>query len=320
MGQGDASNGIDNIHQQAVPFELGDSQRYTQGACHNYAGAEESPASQGRLKDEFAIHKDHRYATVVMDLETGEVLWVGKDRTIEAFTRFFDEIEMELLDGVEAIAMDMNTSYSKVCQQRLPGAAIVYDRYHMESNYARDVMGVVRLDEARKYQERSRDALLDKWMQRHLKKQYTTIKKARWLLLSKGRSQFNADGTWESDDPTLEHILNRHRDIAVRYALKEERSALYSITDEHEAAMRWNAWFKAAEESGIPALVKFAGNKKDRLPGLVAHSRFHITTGKVEGTNNKINVLKRVAYGFRDDEYFFNLIRYSTIPMKSFLP
>lgn len=102
--------------------------------------------------------------------------------------------------------------------------------------------------------------------------------------------------------------------------MKQELSDLYSVSDPQEAETRWNAWFKAAEESEIPALVKFARNKKDRLPGLVAHAMFHITTSKVEGTNNKIKVLKRVAYGFRDDEYFFNLIRYSTIPKKSLFP
>lgn len=205
MGQGDASNGIDSIHQQAVPFELGDSQRYAQGACHNYAGAEESPASQGRLKDEFAIHKGHRYATVVMDLETGEVLWVGKDRTIEAFTRFFDEIEMELLDGVEAIAMDINASYNKVCRQRLSGAAIVYDRYHMESNYARDVMGVVRLDEARKYQQRSRDEQLDKEMQRHLKKSTQPSRRPDGCCFPRAGANLMPMGHGNRTTPTLEH-------------------------------------------------------------------------------------------------------------------
>ena len=42
--------------------------------------------------DEFAIHKGHRYATCVMDLETGDVLWVGKGRTLSDFSKFFEEI------------------------------------------------------------------------------------------------------------------------------------------------------------------------------------------------------------------------------------
>ena len=66
---------------------------------------------------------------------------------------------------------------------------------------------------------------------------------------------------------------------------------------------------------GIPALVKFAELKRPRLDGLVAHAVFPISTGKLEGFNNKIKVAKRIGYGYRDDEYFFTLIRYLALPL-----
>ena len=97
--------------------------------------------------DEFAIHKGHTYATCVMDLETGEVLWVGQGRTKAAFSKFFDEIDRTLLSEVRAVAMDMNASYHILVQQHLPQAQIVYDRYHMQAQYGKDVLGVVRLDD-----------------------------------------------------------------------------------------------------------------------------------------------------------------------------
>ena len=81
--------------------------------------------------DEFAIHKGHRYATCVMDLDTGDVLWVGKGRTKADFSRFFQEIDMNYLSEVEAVAMDMNASYNLLVAEHLPKARIVYDRYHM---------------------------------------------------------------------------------------------------------------------------------------------------------------------------------------------
>ena len=65
----------------------------------------------------------------------------------------------------------------------------------------------------------------------------------------------------------------------------------------------------------IPALVKFAELKRPRLDGLVAHAVFPISTGKLEGFNNKIKVAKRIGYGYRDDEYFFTLIRYLALPV-----
>ena len=89
---------------------------------------------------------------------------------------------------------------------------------------------------------------------------------------------------------------------------------LYELTDFQQALDGWTKWFEAAKASEIPALVKFATQKEKRLPGLVAHAVFPISTGKLEGFNNKIKVAKRIAYGYRDEEYFFTLIRYLSLP------
>ena len=76
----------------------------------------------------------------------------------------------------------------------------------------------------------------------------------------------------------------------------------------------WTKWFQTAKESEIPALVRFAVQKEKRLPGLAAHAIYSISTGKLEGFNNKIKVAKRIGYGYRDDDFFFTLIRYLSIP------
>ena len=108
--------------------------------------------------DEFAIHKGHTYATCVMDLESGEVLWVGKGRSKADFAKFFDEIEPSFLAGVMAVAMDMNASYYLLIQKKLPHAQIVYDRYHMQAQFGKEVLGAVRLAEARRHKAQA-DAL-----------------------------------------------------------------------------------------------------------------------------------------------------------------
>ena len=73
-------------------------------------------------------------------------------------------------------------------------------------------------------------------------------------------------------------------------------------------------WFEAAKASGIEPLAKFAALKATRIDGLVAHAAYPISTGKLEGMNNKIKVAKRIGYGFRDDAYFFTLICFLSIP------
>lgn len=271
--------------------------------------------------DEFALHKGHSYATCVMDLETGDILWVGKGRAMKDFERFFEEIPSDTLSTVIAVAMDMNASYNQLVTKHLPNAQSVYDRFHMQAQYGRDVLGVVRLNEARKHKDYAKEILADigedtdKDTKQHLKQkakeqthEYSKLKRLRWTLLTNGSKL--PDEKTES----LQAILQDHHDLAVCYAMKEEMCRLYELTDYQQALDGWTKWFDAAKASEIPALVKFATQKEKRLPGLVSHAVFPISTGMLEGFNNKIKVAKRIAYGYRDEDYFFTLIRYLSLP------
>ena len=227
----------------------------------------------------------------------------------------------DALSAVVAVAMDMNASYNKLVTQHLPKAQIVYDRFHMQSQFGRDVLGVVRLDEARKHKARSKEILADieentdketkqslKETAKAEKREYSKLKKLRWTLLT------NGGNLSEGRSDHLQSVLQDHHDLAVCYAMKEEMCRLYELTDYQQAIDGWTKWFEAAKESAIPALVKFAMQKEARLPGLAAHAIFRISTGKLEGFNNKIKVAKRIGYGYRDEDFFFTLIRYLSLP------
>ena len=274
--------------------------------------------------DEFAIHKGHTYATCVMDLENGEVLWVGKGRSKADFAKFFEEIEPSFITDVMAVAMDMNASYYLLFQEKLPQAQIVFDRYHMQAQFGKDVLGVVRLNEARKHNAQAKElkkslSSVGSQQKRALKeeikqeqKQYSQIKKLRWTLLT------NGDKLSKKQTVHLNEILDNHSDLAVCYAMKEELCHLFTLCDPTEAETAWKAWFQAAKESGIDALVHFAELKERHIAGLIAHAAFPISTGKLEGFNNKIKVAKRVGYGYRDDEFFFLLVRFISLPQPNF--
>ena len=75
------------------------------------------------------------------------------------------------------------------------------------------------------------------------------------------------------------------------------------------AKAAWESWFCRAIESAIKPLVTFARKLEAYLPGIIAHATWPLNTSLLEGFNNKIKVIKRMAYGFRDDEYFFLKIR-----------
>lgn len=246
---------------------------------------------------------------------------MGKGRTLNDFAKFFEEISPDTLSAVIAVAMDMNASYNQLVTKHLPNAQIVYDRFHMQAQYGRDVLGVVRLNEARKHRNTAKEILSDvkdepdketkqilKQEAKEQTREYSKLKRLRWTLLT------NGNNLPDEKNEALQRILQEHHDLAVCYAMKEEMCRLYELTNYQKALDGWTKWFEAAKTSEIPALVKFATQKEKRLPGLAAHAVFPISTGKLEGFNNKIKVAKRIAYGYRDEDYFFTLIRYLALP------
>ena len=103
----------------------------------------------------------------------------------------------------------------------------------------------------------------------------------------------------------LRELLVANRHLWVAYVLKDALKALWRYRYRGAALRAWRMCYGWATRSRIPALVKFARQLKPRLAGILAHCRFPLHTSVLEGINNKIKVLKRMAYGFRNDAYFF---------------
>lgn len=274
--------------------------------------------------DEFSIRKGHRYATCVLDLQTGYILWIGEGRGKEDFRKFFREYDIEKLSEAEAFAMDMNASYDSLVQEYLPKAQIVYDRFHMQAQYGRDVLGTERLKEAREHKKEA-DALKEQYKnqnsslteekikqikeeEKEERTKYRTLKKSRWPILR------NKQNLPPEQAAALDAILKEHEVLSTCYTMKEEMIRLFELRDPDEARKGWERWFRAAEQSGIESLQKFASNKKKRIEGLINHALYPISTAKLEGINNKTKVAKRIAYGYRNLDYFFSLLRFLSIP------
>ena len=169
----------------------------------------------------------------------------------------------------------------------------------------------MRLEEARKHNAAAKKLKEDGCPKAEIKEEkrlYSEVKRARWILLAGEGSLSREDGS------ALEKILNEHADLAACHAMKEEMSRLFDLRDKDAARKGWSEWFRGAKASGIPALVRFAERKEKRIDGLVAHASHPISTGKLEGFNNRIKVAKRIAYGYRDEDYFFSLIQFISIP------
>lgn len=247
------------------------------------------------VMDEFAIQKGHRYATVVAEPETRRVLWVGRGRGREDVRPFFETLGPAGCAALEAAVMDMSETYEAETRAHCPQVTIVYDLFHVVAKFAREVIDRVRVDETNRV---SRAAGPGPTRDRR-----RVIKGARWLLLR------NASNLRREERVRLQELLAANRRLWVVYVLKDALKDLWRYKYRGAAERAWQAWYGWAVRSRISALIKFARQLKAKLPGILAHCRYPLHTGVLEGINNKIKLLKRMAYGFRNDAYFFLKIR-----------
>lgn len=258
-----------------------------------YLGRELGPVDLSGVSeiamDEFAIQQGHRYATVVIDPRTRRVLWVGRGRGREDVRPFFDLLGADGCGRIRAVAMDMNGAYEQEVRARCPNAAVVYDLFHVVMKYGREVVDRVRVDEAKRAEGKAARKV---------------VKSARWLLL-RNRANIARD----EDRVRLDELLRANRRLAAVYVLKDDLKALWDYRHAGYATRFWRGWYGRAIRSRIEPLKAFARKLKGYLPGILSHCRFPLHTSVLEGINNKIKVIKRIAYGFRDDAYFFLKIR-----------
>jgi transposase len=248
------------------------------------------PAQPTRLvMDEFALYKGHRYATVVMDADTRRVLWIGEGRSRAAIRPFFQALGSDGCARIQAVAMDMNTAFDLEVRQHCPQARVVYDLFHVIAKYGREVIGRVRVDAA--------NALS------HDKPARRVVKQAHWLLLR------NPDHLKDHQQVRLDEVLAANQSLMTVYVMKAQLKALWTATTAWAWRRAWKQWMSHAEQSQIPALIQFARRLRGYWRGILSRVRWPMHTGQLEGINNKIKVIKRMAYGYRDSEYFFKKIK-----------
>jgi len=241
------------------------------------------------LMDEFAIQKGHRYATVVLEPTRKRVLWVSRGRDKDSVRPFFELLGPRRCKAIKAVGMDMSAAYYEEVTKYCPNAHVVYDLFHVLARYGREVIDRVRVDQANKLRSSATERKL--------------IKGSRWLLLR------NRDNLKPEQEIQLRELLGCNQDLMITYVLKDDLKQLWSFTDIDEARQFWHGWRKRAVDSNLGPLIRFASNLDGKIQFILSHCLYPLGTNILEGVNNRIKVIKRMAYGFRDDQYFFLKIR-----------
>jgi transposase len=233
--------------------------------------------------DEVAVGKGHRYFTLVLDLRSGAIVYVGDGKGVAALTLFWRRLR-NARAKVRAVATDMAKPYIRAVREHLPRAVHVFDHFHVVKLF-NDKLSALRRE---LYRELSSD------------RQRRILKGTRWLLL---KNPENLDSE-RNEQQRLEEALRLNTPLTVAYYLKEDLRQIWLQPNKATARRVLDDWMARANASGIGILQQFATTLEEHRQGILAYYDYPISTGPLEGTNTKIQAMKRQAYGFRDHEFF----------------
>lgn len=231
--------------------------------------------------DELYLGRARKYVTLVIDMESGRIIWVGNGRGSEALREFWRRFK---LSGarLKAVAMDMSGAYAASVRAHAPHAILTFDRFHVIK------LMNERLDDLRR--ELVREA------QNQEAKE--AIKGMRWLLLHR------YDNLEKDAAKRLQRSLELNQPLECAYLLKEELGELWQQRDGRKAWAFLRDWCSKAKASGIRQLEAMAGTLLRHAKGILGYYKTGLTSGKMEGINRKIRGLLASAFGFRDHDFF----------------
>jgi len=231
--------------------------------------------------DEIQYGRGHQYLTLVYQIEAGcvRLLWVGQERTLQSFEKFFTLIGTALAAKVEFVCSDMWKPYLKLIAEHCPQALNILDCFHIvaKMNLALDD---VRAAEARRMTHDGYDPVL---------------KKSRWCLLKR------PENLTDTQRLRLRDLLRYNLQSVRAYLLKEQFQQLWDYDSPTWAGKFLDQWCAEVMRSRIPPMKKFARTLRAHRELVLNyfHARKQFSSGIVEGLNNKAKVTMRKSYGFR---------------------
>lgn len=233
--------------------------------------------------DEIALRKGHdQFVLVLSDLERGRILALLPDRTKETLLAYFADWTEAQRQAVRDVAMDLWEPYAQAVEASLPQARIVADRFHV-MKLLNDQVTTAR----RQIQRDASEAVR------------AVLKGSRWLLMR------NESDLSPEQKARLQAMFEAVPELGKLHRLKERFRAIFAEPISRELGnWRLFGWIGEVERSGLSALVTFVGTLRRRLTHILNYFPARLSSGRVEGLNTKIKLIKRSGYGFRNFAHF----------------
>lgn len=245
-----------------------------------------TPASFNISVDEVAWKKHHRYLTNVIDVDEKVVTWNAKGRKAEILDKYYDSIGKDTCEKIESVALDGAQTYISSTNKYAVNATVVLDRFHA-SQKANKAIDQVRRDELRKARKNKDQEFIA-----------LANCKQRFLLLKK-KSKLS-----DKQSVTLKRLCDLNEPIYKAMLLKDDFLQIYECENIDEAKQHIADWADRALFSGLKPFIELACSIIGKMQYILNWFKKKISSAISEGFNNKIKRLKRMAYGYKDIDYF----------------
>lgn len=247
------------------------------------------------LIDEKSIGKHHKYVTLVLDGESGELLYMAKGKSSDSLKPFFEKMPENTRRNVIAACMDRNGSYPNVVRKYCPNAEIVYDKFHIVKNLNEAV------DQVRRSETREAG-----------KKKKPIIKGERYNLLR------HSENLKPDQRVSLQTLLDLNEKINDAYMLKETFRSFWAYRYLGCARKFLSWWMSLALESGLRPMIKFGTGLLNDLRSLLNILKFGMSNAAMERFNGTVSRIIARGHGYRDQRYLFLKLRQQSMKKYNF--
>ena len=245
--------------------------------------------------DEISYKRGHRYLTVVVDHDTGRLVWAAPGRNRATLQRFFDALGAQRCAQITQVSADGAEWVSEVVAQRCPNAVRCADPFHVV-RWATDALDAVRREawnSARRAASGSNRAGRAHGQPRRLATGHArALKRARWALWK------NPENLTERQTDKLAWIAKNDPGLYRAYLLKEGLRLIFQLPCDEapEALDRWLGWAARCRLEPFVALGARIRRHRESILAAIEHG---LSNGRIDSINTKIRLLTRVAFGFR---------------------
>jgi transposase len=233
--------------------------------------------------DEIQYRRGHKYLTLVYQLDAGSkrLLYVAKDRTERSLNGFFDILDDTTRQGIQFACTDMWPAYLKVLKSRASKALNILDRFHIAKKFG-EALDKVRAEESRQLKADGYDEVL---------------KHSRWCLLKR------KENLTTKQTVKLKELMKYNLRSVRAYLMREDFNRFWTYTSAIWAGKFLREWCRRTNQTNIEPMKKLAKTLRKHEPLLLNWFESQgLSSGVVEGFNNKAKLAMRKAYGFKEYE------------------